>query len=96
MENVKLTEQELQQIQDLRVKYANITAQLGQLKVEQMLINKQLSRLNELENQFIKDYEQVQTEEEQFAKSITEKYGIGDIDVESGVFTPESPSVCFL
>ena len=93
MENVKLTEQELQQIQDLRVKYANITAQLGQLKVEQMLINKQLSRLNELENQFIKDYEQVQTEEEQFAKSITEKYGIGDIDVESGVFTPESPSV---
>lgn len=93
MENVKLTEQELQQIQDLRVKYANITAQLGQLKVEQMLINKQLSRLNELENQFIKDYEQVQTEEEQFAKSITEKYGIGDVDVESGVFTPESPSV---
>ena len=93
MENVKLTEQELQQIQDLRLKYANVTAQLGQLKVEQMLINKQLSRLNELENQFIKDYEQVQTEEEQFAKSITEKYGIGDVDVESGVFTPESPSV---
>ena len=93
MENVKLTEQELQQIQDLRVKYANITAQLGQLKVEQMLINKQLTRLNELENQFIKDYEQVQTEEEQFAKTITEKYGIGDVDVESGIFTPESPSV---
>ena len=93
MENVKLTEQELQQIQDLRLKYANVTAQLGQLKVEQMLINKQLTRLNELENQFIKDYEQVQTEEEQFAKSITEKYGIGDVDVESGVFTPESPSV---
>jgi hypothetical protein len=93
MEKIQLTEQELQQIQDLRVKYANITAQLGQLKVEQMLINKQLSRLNDLENQFIKDYEQVQTEEEQFAKSITEKYGIGDVDVESGVFTPESPSV---
>ena len=93
MENVKLTEQELQQIQDLRLKYANVTAQLGQLKVEQMLINKQLTRLNELENQFIKDYEQVQTEEEQFAKTITEKYGIGDVDVESGVFTPESPSV---
>ena len=93
MENVKLTEQELQQIQDLRLKYANVTAQLGQLKVEQMLINKQSTRLNELENQFIKDYEQVQTEEEQFAKTITEKYGIGDVDVESGIFTPESPSV---
>jgi hypothetical protein len=93
MEKIQMTEQELQQIQDLRVKYANITAQLGQLKVEQILVNKQLTRLNDLENQFIKDYEQVQTEEEQFAKLITEKYGIGDVDVESGVFTPESPSV---
>jgi predicted nuclease with TOPRIM domain len=93
MENVKLTEQELQQIQDLRLKYANVTAQLGQLKVEQILVNKQLTRLNDLENQFIKDYEQVQTDEEQFAKLITEKYGIGDVDVESGIFTPESPSV---
>lgn len=88
-----MTEQELQQIQDLRVKYANITAQLGQLKVEQILVNKQLTRLNDLENQFIKDYEQVQTEEDQFAKLITEKYGVGDVDVESGIFTPVSPSV---
>jgi predicted nuclease with TOPRIM domain len=93
MEKIQMTEQELQQIQDLRLKYANVTAQLGQLKVEQILVNKQLTRLNDLENQFIKDYEQVQTEEEQFAKLITEKYGIGDVDVESGIFTPESPSV---
>jgi predicted nuclease with TOPRIM domain len=93
MEKIQMTEQELQQIQDLRVKYANITAQLGQLKVEQILVNKQLTRLNDLENQFIKDYEQVQTEEDQFAKLITEKYGVGDVDVESGIFTPVSPSV---
>jgi hypothetical protein len=93
MEKIQLTEQELQQIQDLRLKYANVTAQLGQLKVEQILVNKQLTRLNDLENQFIKDYEQVQTEEDQFAKLITEKYGVGDVDVESGIFTPVSPSV---
>ena len=49
MSEIKLTERELQQIQDLRTKYANITAQLGQLKVEQILVNKQLSRLSELE-----------------------------------------------
>jgi hypothetical protein len=93
MENIKLTEQELQQIQDLRVKYANITAQLGQLKVEQILVNKQLTRLNELEMTFIKDYEQTQTEEDQFAKVITEKYGVGDVDLETGIFSPASPSV---
>jgi len=93
MEQIKLTDQEIQQIQDLRTKYANITAQLGQLKIEQILINKQLSRLNDLEDQFTKEYEQVQSEEEQFAKVITEKYGIGDVNLETGIFTPDSPSV---
>lgn len=93
MEKIKLTEQELQQIQDLRMKYANIAAQLGQLKVEQILVNKQVSQLNELESRFTKEYEQTQTEEEQFAKAITEKYGIGDVDLESGIFTPVSSSV---
>lgn len=93
MSEIKLTERELQQIQDLRTKYANITAQLGQLKVEQILVNKQLSRLSELEAQFTNEYNSIQLEEEKFAESITKTYGVGDVNLETGVFTPESPSV---
>ena len=39
MSEIKLTEQELKQVQELRTKYATITAQLGQLKVEQIIVN---------------------------------------------------------
>ena len=77
----------------MRTKYANITAQLGQLKVEQILVNKQLSRLSELEAQFTNEYNSIQLEEEKFAESITKTYGVGDVNLETGVFTPESPSV---
>ena len=84
----KLSDQELKQIQDLRIKYATLTAQLGQLKVEQIIINEQVNRLSELEEKFTKEYLDIQIEEEQFAESITKNYGKGEIDIESGLFTP--------
>ena len=83
----KLSDQELKQILDLRTKYATLTAQLGQLKVEQIIVNEQVNRLSELEEKFTKEYLNIQIEEEQFAESITKKYGEGEIDVESGLFT---------
>ena len=89
----KLSDQELKQIQDLRTKYATLTAQLGQLKVEQIIINDQVNRLSELEEKFTKEYLNIQIEEEQFAESITKKYGESEIDVESGLFTATTPSV---
>jgi hypothetical protein len=95
MENkeIKLTEEELKSIESLRSQYGTITARLGQLKIEQMLVGRQLSRLQELEKQMEAEYTNTQLEEEQFAKTINEKYGTGNINLESGVFTPSSPSV---
>ena len=89
----KLSDQELKQIQDLRTKYSTLTAQLGQLKVEQIIINDQVKRLSELEEKFTKEYLDIQIEEEQFAESITKNYGEGEIDVESGLFTTTTASV---
>jgi phage I-like protein len=87
MSEIKLTEQELKQVQELRTKYATITAQLGQLKVEQIIVNEQTNRLAELELEFTKEYLSIQTEEEKLAADITTKYGEGEIDVETGVIT---------
>lgn len=92
-QEIKLTEQEIQTIQDLRTRYASTTAQMGQLRVEQMLVNQQVKRLNELDEKFQAEYLATQSDEEKFAKEITEKYGNGDINLETGVFTPVSPSV---
>lgn len=90
---IKLTEQEVQKVQELQNNYATITAQLGQLKIEMILVNEQLKRLTELENNFTAKYLSIQTDEEAFAKQIAEKYGDGDINIETGEFLPATQTV---
>ena len=84
---IKLSEEETSQINQLQTDYATITAQMGQLKIEQILLNAQVTRLNELESEFTKKYLELQTKEDAFAKQITTKYGEGDINLETGEFT---------
>lgn len=93
LETKKLTQEELQKIQDLRVRYATITSQLGQVKIEQLILVDQIKNLEDLETKFVEDYRSLQTEEIEFAKSISEKYGEGEVNVETGEITVETQTV---
>lgn len=90
---VKLSEQEVQKLQELQNNYAEITAQLGQIKIESIILNEQVKRLSELENSLTAKYLSIQNDEESFAKSISEKYGDGEINIETGEFLPSSQTV---
>ena len=85
---IQLTEQEIQEINELRDQYATLTAKFGQLKIEQILIEEQLKRLSELETTYKEEYLTTQVKEEEFGNTITTKYGEGNIDVDSGFFLP--------
>lgn len=90
---VKLSEQEVQKLQELQNNYAEITAQLGQIKIESIILNEQVKRLSELENSLTTKYLSIQNDEESFAKSISEKYGDGEINIETGEFLPSGQTV---
>lgn len=90
---IKLTDQELQTIEDIRTKYMNLTMAFGQLKIEQMVIKTQLQRFEELDTQFSTEYSALQKEEESFTNTIFQKYGDGEVDAETGIFTPVKTSV---
>jgi hypothetical protein len=85
---IKLSPEEIQTINSLQTKYADITAKLGQLKIEQILLNSQVNRLAQLEETFSNEYLTIQTEEIKFADDVTKKYGQGEINIETGEFTP--------
>ncbi len=87
METTKLTTEELQKINEMQTSYAEITAQLGQLQIEKMLVKQQLNRLTELETQFESNYMSLQSTEETFAKELESKYGKGEVNLETGEFT---------
>ena len=80
-EEVKFTEEELKQVQDIQNKYISIQNQFGQLKLAQInLDNQEIDLEKALEN--------LQTEEKKFLDLTTQKYGQGSLNPETGVFTP--------
>ena len=80
-EEVKFTEEELKQVQDIQNKYISIQNQFGQLKLTQINLDNQEIDLEEaLKN--------LQTEEKKFLDLTTEKYGQGTLNPETGIFTP--------
>lgn len=90
---IQLTEEEVQKIKSLQEKYNTVTGKLGQLKVEQINLETQIGRLQKLEEDFTKEYLETQLEETTFASEITKKYGTGEINLETGMFTPDNATV---
>ena len=80
-EEVKFTEEELKQVQDIQVNYQDIQNQFGQLKLAQI-------RLDEQEVDLEESLKTIQSEEKKFLDGISDKYGQGTLNPETGVFTP--------
>ena len=80
-EEVKFTEEELTQVQNIQKSYISVQTQFGQLKLSQI-------RLDEQEVNLEESLKQIQSEEKKFLDGITEKYGQGTLNPETGVFTP--------
>lgn len=84
----KLTEEELSSLKNLRSEYANTTNQFGQLRVEKLMLNQQLESLKNYESELEKNYTDLQKKEQELVGNLNEKYGVGQLDLESGEFIP--------
>tara|TARA_R110001599_G_scaffold1706_5_gene8502 strand:- start:54593 stop:54844 length:252 start_codon:yes stop_codon:yes gene_type:complete len=79
---VKFSKEEVDNIQKIRDGYDELVVKLGQ--IEMSIINLQSNK-----NSLIKESESLKIEENEIIKSMTEKYGDGQLDVNTGVFIPE-------
>ena len=86
----KFTEDELKSVGDLQVKYNTITNKFGQLAIAKLNIEKQQEALEDEEHNLHQELESVRTEEQEVLTGITEKYGPGSLDPQTGVFTPST------
>ncbi len=80
-EEVKFTEEELKQVQNIQRSYMAVQTQFGQLKMSQIKLDEQEVDLEEA-------LKSIQSEEKKFLDGITDKYGQGTLNPETGVFTP--------
>ena len=81
MENQKLTQEELQTINELQQKNNAVVSELGQIELTRMAVE---SRRANAEAYLA----ELRKEEEAFGKELSDKYGTGSIDLASGEFVP--------
>ena len=87
---VKFTEDELKSLEAVRNDYLNIQNEFGRTKVRKILALKQVDEIEQYEVQLESAYLQVQETEQTLAKTLEDKYGKGNLNVETGEFTPIS------
>jgi len=85
---VKFTDDELQSLQGLQTNYQEKQSILGQLSVQRILLNQQLDALETRTVEVETEYQTTQQEERDIVKTLNDKYGPGQLDPATGVFTP--------
>ena len=88
----KFTEDELKSLQDLQNSYQQKQLQFGQLRVQRLLVQQQLDTIDETETKLEVEYGEVQDTERKLVADLNKKYGPGNLDPTTGVFTP-TPAV---
>ena len=81
MKSKKLTTKEVNELQELQITQEKIISSLGQIETQkQILKNKKENILNQ--------FSTLQEKQSKVAKNLQEKYGDGNINIETGEFTP--------
>lgn len=80
MEQIFLTQEELQQIKDFQTLNDNLTVRFGALEyqIQNLMLNKQ---------SVIKELEDLRVSQSTFSQDLQTKYGDGSINIETGEFT---------
>lgn len=89
-EQIKFTEDELKELQNLQTKYAQTTADFGRIKVQRILLDKEIEFLKNKETELETIYQNLQKSESDIVKALSAKYGDGQLDLSNGVFIPAS------
>jgi len=87
MSEVKFTEEELKQVKEIQDSYFDIQNQFGQTSLAKLRLDEQMENVLKSEDDLRIKFEEIQSNERDFLNGITEKYGEGSLNPETGVFT---------
>ena len=85
---IKFSEEELKSLQGLQTNYQEKQSILGQLAVQRILLDQQSNALDNRMKDVQIEYEAVQQSERDLVAKLNEKYGPGQLDPTTGIFTP--------
>lgn len=83
----KLSEQELQELKSIQETYNNLLLQLGDYSVRIRDHKKVIEQIEEEKNISIGKIDSVRKQDEELTKRLSDKYGYGKINIETGEIT---------
>lgn len=86
----KFTQEELDSIKKIQTKYQSLGISLVQLEILKKSIYAELDKVRDSEEKIKEEVTKTSQEEEQLSKALSEKYGIGTLDMQSGIFKPQN------
>tara|TARA_R110000796_G_scaffold69937_2_gene159152 strand:- start:17 stop:319 length:303 start_codon:yes stop_codon:yes gene_type:complete len=87
-QDIKFTEDELKSLSELQSSYQQKQLQFGQLRVQKLLLQQQFDSIESSEAQLEVDYIGTQETERKLVKELNGKYGPGNLEPSTGIFTP--------
>ena len=81
MENTKLTAEELEKLQDIQQRNVTIANELGNLEITKLQVEARKAEI-------LKYFNELKEEEQTLGKELSDKYGVGTINMEAGEFIP--------
>ena len=87
-DNKQLTPEELQSVKDLQKQYNKFVFELGSIEaqLQNILANKALAETEK--NTILEDLKKLGDRERELISTLQEKYGVGNINPETGEITP--------
>jgi len=86
---IKFTQEELNNLTAVQNDYQNIQNEFGTLRIRRLQIEQTLESIDRREVELEGLYNQVRENETTLAKTLQDKYGPGNLDTQTGEFTPE-------
>ena len=80
MEEIKLLQEELDNLKNIQTTQLNIASELGKIEYNIQLLELQKEKI-------VEGLENLKKEEEEMGAKLSQKYGNGSIDIDQGTFT---------
>jgi len=88
-EQIRISQEELNPILDLRERIRTNVESIGRLNIKRHFAQLELNQINEDLDQAYGNTEELSMEENRVVNEITTKYGEGDLDFNTGIYTPK-------
>jgi len=83
----KLNAEHIDELKLLRNKFSEISLILGNISIEEHVLQTQIQKLTDKKNENLIEFESLYTEEQRLLEKMREYYGEGQIDILKGIFT---------